>query len=1300
MPSARFLLAFVFLCPTFCLAGADAPLPAGVRAVWDLESAAREKTATRERVCLNGLWRWQPADKSADVLPAGDWGYTKVPGPWPGSRGDYMWVDSQTYYPAPAWKNADLGKVVVGWYQREFTVPADWAGRRIAVSMEYLYSAAAVYVDGSKVGEAYFPGGEVDITAACHAGGKHVLSVRAAAVPLGEETTYFAENGVGTHSKASVQLRGLCGDVWLIGSPAGARLTDAKIETSVQKWEIAVSAAMAKLNPQAVYRLHARIMDNGKSVHELTSDPFKETDLKDGRFTFRGGWKPEKLWDLNSPANQYDLQLSLIDEKNAALDTLPEVRFGFREFRIDGRDFRLNGSRFHGFAVPLDSAQISAAASTYAGARETFARLKTFGVNLVYTHNYCCIPGTNLGFTEILRAADDAGMLVSFSMPDVNSYDWKKSGDQAARDYARHAEFYVRAAQNHPAVVMYAMNHNLCGYADEHNPDHIDGRRDMTGAIRQPDDRNAQLALRAQAIVQQIDSTRVTYHHGGANLGQTFTLNIYLNHVPSQERCDWFEHWATEGIKPLFLAEYGTPSDIDWTTYRGWFRGERSWGNGAVTFETCFPEWGAQYRGDKAYDITEKEKTNLRWEAKAWRLGKPWHRWDYPYNFPSHQFDVPNVLDVMAMYVADDWRAYRTWGVSAFNSWELERMWTLRPGFSPTRKTLPVEWERLQRPGYSPDFLDRRFEQFEYAYEASDWLPTSAARAVIANNQPLLAYIAGSAAHFTVKDHNYQPGQTVEKQVVVLNDSRGPVTFDCAWTWRLPRPVEGSSKFTVETGEQKRIPIQCELPAGLTPGTYEVDLVATPGLGQPLKDTFTFHVLPLPPAAKVSGKVALFDPPGQTAELLRRLGVAFHAVDAAADLSGYDILIVGKAALTLDGAAPDIARVRDGLKVIVFEQTADVLEKRFGFHVEEYGLRRLFRRLPNHPALAGLSGDNLADWRGQATIMPRQLDYKFDKYQTPMIEWCGMTVSHPWRCGNYGNVASVLIEKPGRGDFLPIIDGGFSLQYSPLMEYHEGKGVVLFCQLDVTGRTQADPAGDRLVSTILQYAANFKPAPMRKAIYAGEAAGKAYLEKSGIPAQEYEGGKLTESDVLVVGPGGGRALAAGAPAIAEFLKAGGHLLAIGLDQSDAQFLPFNIATHKREYITTTFEPFGKDSPLAGVGPADLDNRDPRDIPLIDSGGMIVGNGVLCTAKDANVVFCQLAPWHFDYDKQYNLKRTYRRVSFAVVRLLANAGVAGPTPVLSRFASPVNGGESEPRWLNGLYVDKPEEWDDPYRFFCW
>jgi hypothetical protein len=27
-------------------------------------------------------------------------------------------------------------------------------------------------------------------------------------------------------------------------------------------------------------------------------------------------------------------------------------------------------------------------------------------------------------------------------------------------------------------------------------------------------------------------------------------------------------------------------------------------------------------------------------------------------------------------------------------------------------------------------------------------------------------------------------------------------------------------------------------------------------------------------------------------------------------------------------------------------------------------------------------------------------------------------------------------------------------------------------------------------------------------------------------------------------------------------------------------------------------------------------------------------------------------------------------------------------------------EMQKRWLAGFYVDQPEEWDDPYRFFRW
>ena len=43
-----------------CHAQSAVSLPKGVRAVWDVDKAYREKTPTRERICINGLWQWQP----------------------------------------------------------------------------------------------------------------------------------------------------------------------------------------------------------------------------------------------------------------------------------------------------------------------------------------------------------------------------------------------------------------------------------------------------------------------------------------------------------------------------------------------------------------------------------------------------------------------------------------------------------------------------------------------------------------------------------------------------------------------------------------------------------------------------------------------------------------------------------------------------------------------------------------------------------------------------------------------------------------------------------------------------------------------------------------------------------------------------------------------------------------------------------------------------------------------------------------------------------------------------------------
>jgi hypothetical protein len=141
-----------------------------------------------------------------------------------------------------------------------------------------------------------------------------------------------------------------------------------------------------------------------------------------------------------------------------------------------------------------------------------------------------------------------------------------------------------------------------------------------------------------------------------------------------------------------------------------------------------------------------------------------------------------------------------------------------------------------------------------------------------------------------------------------------------------------------------------------------------------------------------------------------------------------------------------------------------------------------------------------------------------------------------------------------------------------------------------------------------------------------------------------------------------------------------------------------VTTNTTEYINAVFDPPAAGSPLAGIGPADVYNRDPRQVALVTEGAIPVGGGVLATAQDDHLVFLQLAPWAFATSQQ-NTKRVFRHTSVTLSRLLGNLGARASTPLLSRFGSPVTDA-GEQRWLHGFYLDTPEDSDDPYRFFGW
>ena len=94
--------------------------------------AAENQPAGESRTSLDGEWRFTiDAEKAAQ--PGGEWDHITVPGNW----------DTLAAY------SKHKGK---GWYQRSFTVPAGWEGKRVRLRFEAVYQKAEVTLNGRVLG--------------------------------------------------------------------------------------------------------------------------------------------------------------------------------------------------------------------------------------------------------------------------------------------------------------------------------------------------------------------------------------------------------------------------------------------------------------------------------------------------------------------------------------------------------------------------------------------------------------------------------------------------------------------------------------------------------------------------------------------------------------------------------------------------------------------------------------------------------------------------------------------------------------------------------------------------------------------------------------------------------------------------------------------------------------------------------------------------------------------------------------------------------------------------------------------
>jgi beta-galactosidase len=916
------------------------------RLAW-ARTPVEELTPARGRIVLDGLWRFRPDGSGAA-------GWIRVPGTWSYASWPRWNLQGPLTISGTPWEQADWNAVGGAAYEREVAIPKAWKARRIILRIEHPSTRAVVEVGGSVAGVIPWPGGEVDLTDRVAPGTVVTLRVRVTASATGGE---------------ELQARGLAGDVFLESRPRGPSLDGVFIRTSVAAHTLALDVDVAGVTAAGTVRLTADILAPGTPLPVRTFTG--EATLVPGDFqTVRveWPWADPVLWDAGRP---YMYMLRLRAEGAGIRDELGE-RFGFREFRIEGKGFTLNGRpvRLRPFAWPDEHG--------VAGLRACIGHvcdgLIGFGFNLLelwptdHAH-----PG-NLHFRGLWAdAADERGLLLMYPALSIDSFVGADGGTEeawGAWERAMTAEW--RRVRNHPSIVILVSTANRFGYGDDLNPLRIANSRNMGDAGTRKADVPG---LRMIEAIRRHDPTRPITSHGGGAVGDFQAVNCDLGLVPLQEREEWLSAWDEQGDRPFMAVEFGTPLACAFRRGRVPFVENRG-------TEPLMTEFCAIYLGEEAYRLEPGAyrimiRDKFRGGQSYDRVGGGRDVFD---DHPAHQ-------KLQALFDRNTWRSWRTWGLTGGM---IPREWGHGFAWGDGEMALPPP-----EPAQPGSWVPRTATAGCLGLSPGGIEPTEAGRALREVSQPMLCWLAGPADAWTAKDHLFYSGETVRKTLVIVND--GPVDgdFEVGWIAELggERIAWGKKGETALAGRTLLLPIEFTMLPSQTAAWNGRIIVETHMSGTAFTDSFPLRALPpVPPA---NGEVLLIDPEGTAKAWIEKLGWTTRRWDGKP--APGRTLVIGRHALDREARLPGSlpAFVEAGGRVVVLGQDPEWLRRRAGFRIARHVSRRAFPvpSLALSPMLDGVDSETLRDWRGTGTLVEETAGVLCDKPATASPEW-------GWHWGN------------------------------------------------------------------------------------------------------------------------------------------------------------------------------------------------------------------------------------------------------------------------------------------------------------
>lgn len=485
--------------------------------------------------------RMAPAEDARQVASLLD-GWTKVSVPSKDSKlqpGDQYWntlCDWKSYTVPDAPHDVEVSNVAMpdqwdpgrtyhhAWYVAQLEYRQD--GRTYWLRFDAVAHTCAVFVNGLAAGRhvgGYTPF-EFELTPLLQDG------INAIAIHVQDETavldvethtaTSQLDHGRGAHN---AHMAGIRGGIYL----------EARQPIHVDRVRLRTTTRTRRLTAQVWLRGHADDTTIRHAIYEWPNGDrpvmrLPQQSVSDNFAEVAVDWPDAKWWSPAHP-NLYVLRTTLVaDGKSESFDT----RFGFREFRIDGRQFILNDKPIRLFGDSIVRWQLLSIVPE--SARDYNRAVLTF---LKREFNFSSFRLHAITFPAwAAQGADEAGVLVIAQSGLASSKrDWyRRAGDAFLQNTeSQYAEWYWRDV-NSPSVVMWDVENEL-----------IRGGRDPECLA---------WTLNLDRFIKQHDPDAIVQHSGAA----WYHPDQQLIHVHMQEQYNRvMRTWQNQSNAiPLVLGEF------------------------------------------------------------------------------------------------------------------------------------------------------------------------------------------------------------------------------------------------------------------------------------------------------------------------------------------------------------------------------------------------------------------------------------------------------------------------------------------------------------------------------------------------------------------------------------------------------------------------------------------------------------------------------------------------------------------------------------------------------------------------